>query len=81
MVLIYNVVLIYNQDNTCEQIMTGHRKTPKRAMQIGVKISPEDLGLCQRAGERLWEGMPFTNSTLLMALAVMQAKQVLKEKK
>jgi hypothetical protein len=49
----------------------------KRTLQVNSRISPEDLGLLRQAAEKMWPGMPITNSTLLLTLAKLQAQEIL----
>jgi hypothetical protein len=46
---------------------------------IGVKmcLSPENLKGMRQAAERIWPGVPLSNSTLLLALAHHKAKEIL----
>jgi uncharacterized protein (DUF1778 family) len=51
----------------------------KRTLQINCRISPEDLALLRKAAEKLWPGMPITNSTLLLTLARLKAQEIIEE--
>jgi hypothetical protein len=44
-------------------------------------MSTEDLALLRKAAERLWPGMPITNSTLVLTLAKAKAHEVLEQKR
>lgn len=52
----------------------------KRELQVGCRMSPDDLALLRKAAEKLWPGVPLTNSTLLLTLARMKAEEILKRK-
>jgi hypothetical protein len=52
----------------------------KRTLQINSRLSPEDLALLKKAAEKLWPGMPISNSTLLLTLARLKAEEILKKK-
>lgn len=53
----------------------------KRDRLITIRASAEDLDLLKKAGERLWPAeSPPTNSTLVLTLAKMQAREILKKK-
>jgi len=41
-------------------------------------MGPKDLALMRKAAEKLWPGMPITNSTLLLTLARLKAQEVLR---
>jgi hypothetical protein len=43
-------------------------------------MSPDDLALLRKAAEKLWPGMPITNSTLVLTLARLKAEEILKKK-
>jgi len=49
----------------------------KRTLQVNSRISPDDLALLRKAADRLWPGMPITNSTLLLTLARLKAQEIL----
>jgi hypothetical protein len=50
----------------------------KRSEQVGVRLSEADLKLMRKAADKLWAGMPITNSTLLLTLARLKAQEVLR---
>jgi hypothetical protein len=53
----------------------------KRILQVGCRMSTEDLALLRKAAEKLWPGMPITNSTLVLTLARLKAQEVLESRK
>jgi hypothetical protein len=44
-------------------------------------MSAEDLALLRKASEKLWPGMPITNSTLVLTLARMKAQEIVEQKR
>jgi len=52
----------------------------KRVLQIGCRMSAEDLAILRKAAEKQWPGVPITNSTLLLTLAKTKADEILKKK-
>lgn len=52
----------------------------KRSLQVNARMSPEDLALLRKAAEKLWPGMPITNSTLLVTLARLKAQDIIEGK-
>jgi hypothetical protein len=53
----------------------------KRSVQVNVKMSPEDFQLLQKAAAKKWPDAVMTNSGILLGLAKVSAKQVLRETK
>jgi uncharacterized protein (DUF1778 family) len=53
----------------------------KRELLITVRLSAEDMELLQKAARRLWRDAPITRSTMLLALAMQRARDVLRLKK
>jgi hypothetical protein len=53
----------------------------KRVLQVGCRMSAEDLALLRKASEKLWPGMPITNSTLVLTLARMKAQEIVEQKR
>jgi uncharacterized protein (DUF1778 family) len=52
-------------------------KEGKRSRQVNVRLSSEALDLMRRAAERVWPGVPLSNSTLLLVLARSKAQEIL----
>jgi uncharacterized protein (DUF1778 family) len=50
---------------------------PKKNVQVGLRISDEDLKLMRKAGEMLWPGLPISNATLVLTMARQRAEEVL----
>ena len=55
--------------------------TGKRTVQVNVKMSLEDFELLQRAGSALWQDAVLSNSGLVLGLAKIAARDVLKRKR
>lgn len=49
----------------------------KRSLQVNVRLSPENLKVMRQAAERIWPGVPLSNSTLLLTLAHHKATEIL----
>ena len=54
--------------------------TGKRTIQVNVRLSAEDFSLIQRAANFLWPDAVLTNSGILLGLAKIAARDVLKSK-
>jgi uncharacterized protein (DUF1778 family) len=52
----------------------------KRTIQVNVRLSTEDFTLIQRAANVLWPDAVLTNSGILLGLAKIAAREVLKTK-
>lgn len=52
----------------------------KRTVQVNVRLSTEDFELIQRAANVLWPDAVLTNSGILLGLAKISARDVLKAK-
>lgn len=64
----------------------GNSKTPiqmamKRTVQVNVKMSPEDFSLLKRAAAKKWPDAVMTNSGIVLGLAKISAKEVLRKHK
>ncbi len=55
--------------------------TGKRTVQVNVKMSAEDFGLLQRAATALWPEAILSNSGIILGLARIAARNVLKRKR
>lgn len=55
-------------------------QTGKRTVQVNVRLSAEDFNLIQRAANTLWPDAVVTNSGILLGLAKIAARDVLKAK-
>jgi hypothetical protein len=42
-----------------------------------VRLSPDNLKLMRQAAERIWPGVPLSNSTLVLTLAYHKALEIL----
>ena len=49
----------------------------KRSLQVNVRLSPDNLRVMREAAERIWPGVPLTNSTRLLTLAQHKAVEIL----
>lgn len=58
-----------------------HHEDVKRDLVVTIRMAAEDLHLFREAAAKLWPAdAPPTNSTLVLTLARMQARQIVKKK-
>lgn len=55
--------------------------TEKRSIQVNVKMSAGDFGTLQKAASVLWPDAILSNSGIILGLARLAAKEILKKKK
>jgi uncharacterized protein (DUF1778 family) len=55
-------------------------QTSKRTLQVNVRLNAEDFSLIKRAANTLWPDAVLTNSGILLGLAKIAARDVLKGK-
>jgi hypothetical protein len=55
-------------------------ETGKRTVQVNVKMSSEDFSTLQKAANTLWPDAILSNSGILLGLARLAAKDILKKK-
>lgn len=60
--------------------MGGMEPTGKRTLQVNVRMSTEDFNLIRRAANALWPDAVLTNSGILLGLAKIAARDILKGK-
>lgn len=60
--------------------MEGMETSGKRTVQVNVKMSAEDFDNLQKAANVLWPDAILSNSGILLGLARLSAKEVLKKK-
>ena len=53
----------------------------KRTTQVNVKMSPEDFALLKKAAAKKWPGAVLTNSGIVLGLAKISAREVLRKVK
>ena len=53
----------------------------KGAVQVNVKMSPEDFQLLKKAADKKWPDAVMTNSGILLGLAKISARKVLRKGK
>lgn len=53
----------------------------KRTTQVNVKMSPDDFQLLRKAAAKKWPDAVMTNSGLLLGLAKISAKEILRKGK
>lgn len=53
----------------------------KRTVQVNVKMTEEDFKLLQTASEKKWPDAVMTNSGIVLALARIAAKEILRKGK
>ena len=68
-------VLIVTLLGNCK---THIQEAMKRSMQINVKLSPEDFTLLKKAAAKKWPDAVMTNSGIVLGLAKISAKDILK---
>ena len=66
--------------------LLGNCKTPiqeamKRTTQVNVKMSPEDFALLKKAAAKKWPGAVLSNSGIVLGLAKISAREVLRKSK
>jgi hypothetical protein len=54
--------------------------TEKRTVQVNVKLSEKDFDTLRKAGSVLWPDAIVTNSGIILGLAKLAAKDILKKK-
>lgn len=54
--------------------------TGKRTIQVNVKMSSDDFATLQKAGNALWPEAILSNSGIILGLAKLAAKDILKRK-
>ena len=69
-------LLSKNTDVTIE----GMETTGKRTVQVNVKMSSEDFTTLQKAANALWPEAILSNSGIILGLAKLAAKDILKRK-
>ena len=57
------------------------QSSPKRTVQINVKMSVQDFATLQRAANALWTDAVLTKSGIVLGLAKIGAREALKRKK
>jgi len=55
--------------------------SPKRTLQINVKMTTQDFADLQKAAEFIWPGAVLTKSGIVLGLAKIGAREALKRKK
>jgi uncharacterized protein (DUF1778 family) len=53
----------------------------KRTIQVNVKMTSDDFDLLQKAAEKKWPDAVITNSGIVLALAKIAAREVLKKRR
>jgi uncharacterized protein (DUF1778 family) len=51
----------------------------KRTVQVNVKMSPDDFSLLKKAAEKKWPDAVMTNSGIVLGLAKISARDVLRK--
>jgi hypothetical protein len=59
--------------------MEGMESTGKRTVQVNVKMSTDDFSALQRAANTLWPDAILSNSGIILGLARIAAKDILKK--
>jgi hypothetical protein len=54
--------------------------SPKRTVQVNVKMSPQDFDMLKKAADALWPDAELTNSRIVLGLAKLGARDILKKK-
>ncbi len=63
------------------QIEEDMQPTGKRTVQVNVKMSGEDFALLQKAARVYWPDAILSNSGIVLGLAKMAAREILRGKK
>jgi hypothetical protein len=72
------IVLIVTLLSNCK---TPIQESMKRTVQVNVKMSPEDFNLLKKASAKKWPGAVLSNSGIVLGLAKMAAREVLRKGK
>jgi hypothetical protein len=56
------------------------QSSPKRTVQINVRMSPEDRDMLRHAADLLWPDAELSNSGIVLGLAKLGAKGIFKKK-
>jgi hypothetical protein len=67
--------------NIASQSRMPDTKGMKRTTQVNVKMTSEDFDLLRKAAEKKWPDAVITNSGIVLALAKIAAKEVLKKRR
>lgn len=70
------IVSIVTLKNNCK---TQIQEVMKRTVQVNVKMSPEDFQLLTKAANRKWPDAVMTNSGIVLGLAKIAAREILKD--
>jgi hypothetical protein len=54
--------------------------SPKRTVQVNVKMSPRDYDTLKKAANAIWPDAELTNSGIVLGLAKLGAREILKKK-
>jgi len=68
------VMLFYNGKSSIQGGM-------KRTVQVNVKMTPEGFDLLRRAAEKRWPDAVMTNSGIVLALARIAAREIIRTRK
>jgi uncharacterized protein (DUF1778 family) len=79
MILRVSIVALLSTQNDPEYREEMERNG-KRTVQVNVRLSTEDFNLIQKAANVLWPDAVLTNSGILLGLAKIAARDVLKSK-
>jgi uncharacterized protein (DUF1778 family) len=55
------------------------QKGMKRTVQVNVKMTQDDFALLKRAAEKRWRDAVMTNSGIMLGLAKLAAREILKK--
>ena len=66
--------------NSTNVTIVGMETDGKRTVQVNVKMSAEDFATLRKAANTLWPDAILSNSAILLGLARLAAKDILKRK-
>jgi hypothetical protein len=78
--LVYGIRRLMRGFTVTRKSQAGGMETGKRTVQVNVKMSSEDFSNLQRAANALWPDAILSNSGILLGLARLAAKDILKKK-
>lgn len=78
--LILTVLIVLLLQKSTDVTIERMETAGKRTVQVNVKMSAEDFTLLRKAANALWPDAIVSNSAILLGLARLAAKDILKKK-
>ena len=78
--LVLTVPTVSLRPKSTDVTIEGMESSGKRTIQVNVKMSAEDFSTLQRAANTLWPEAIVSNSGIILGLAKLAAKDILKKK-